>query len=150
MSATSDDSIDLGTVGNDLGDEDAGQDIPIHDRRGEPMFFTPAGATDPVPLTIRVAGTYSKRYRRHIEGVRLRGAKQRSASLTADQLTQENLEAAAVCCVDWCAAFQLDGKPAACTRENAVKLLGRAPWIREQVEAAMGDHARFFKSGSSS
>ena len=36
------------------------------------------------------------------------------------------------------------GTPLPCTKENVIAVLVAAPWIREEVEAAMNDHARFF------
>lgn len=39
--------------------------------------------------------------------------------------------------------FTLDGQELACTKENAVIVFERFPWIKEQVDAAVGDRANF-------
>lgn len=40
----------------------------------------------------------------------------------------------------------VDGQELACTKENAVALYERFPWIKEQVDTAVGDRANFIKN----
>lgn len=40
----------------------------------------------------------------------------------------------------------VDGEELACTKENAVAVYERFPWIKEQIDAAVGDRANFIKS----
>ena len=40
----------------------------------------------------------------------------------------------------------LDGQELTCTKENAVALYERFPWIKEQVDTAVGDRANFIKA----
>ncbi len=39
----------------------------------------------------------------------------------------------------------IDGKPVECNTENAIMVYERWPWIREQVNVAIGDRANFIK-----
>jgi hypothetical protein len=133
-------------------DEDQGQWVDLLDRRGEPWMYTAGIGADNQPIEkqarIRVAGTYSKVYRRHIEALRGRGAKQ-TKKQTGGEVTAEVIESAAVCCLEW-EGFAKGKQPYPCTRTAAIDLLTRAPWVLEQVQAAMVDHAGFFPKPSSS
>jgi len=40
----------------------------------------------------------------------------------------------------------VDGKELACNKDNAAALYERFPWIKEQVDAAVGDRANFIKA----
>jgi hypothetical protein len=96
-----------------------------------------------------VAGTYSRLYRRQLDAQRDRMLKARRAMLTAEQLTQNQIELVASCILGW-DGFTNAGAPFLCTHENAVTLLTKAPWVRDQLEDAMGDHANFFSPPSTS
>lgn len=149
MNASS--GIDLNNL--EASDEDRGQWIDLTDRRGDPWMYDAGGLdADNKPIQkqarIRVAGTYSKVYRQHLDAVRGRGARQ-SKKPSGREVTAEVVESAAVCCLEW-EGFGRQGVPLPCTRENAVDLLSRAAWVLEQVQAAMVDHAGFFSSGSPS
>lgn len=99
------------------------------------------------PVTITVVGTYSKTYRRVQNENRAKALKQRRSQLTPEQIDAKANEAVAGCIKGW-EGFLSDGKPFPFTRENAIALFEQAPWIREQVEEAMGDHAAFFPKPS--
>jgi hypothetical protein len=40
----------------------------------------------------------------------------------------------------------VEGKELPCTKDNAVILYERFPWIKEQVDTAVGDRANFIKT----
>jgi hypothetical protein len=73
--------------------------------------------------------------------------KQRRTSLTGEGLNRQQLELVAASIIAW-EGFTANGQPYQLTKENAIALLDKAPWIREQVEEAMGDHASFFPKPS--
>ncbi len=98
-------------------------------------------------VTITVMGTYSSTYRRAVAANRDRILKQRRATVDGDQLEQQAIETAASCIKAW-TGFTAGDKPYPLTKANAVALLTNAPWIREQVEEAMNDHASFFPKPS--
>lgn len=122
--------------------EDEGIVVPVKDERGEPQFV------GDVPVTITVAGTYSSVYRRALDAQRDRLMKRRRAS-TGDELQRQQLEIVAACILAWDGIMSGE-KAFPLTKENAIVLLEAAPWIRADVEAAMDDHAGFFKPASSS
>ena len=117
--------------------EDEGTVVQVKDENGD----TQEG------VTITVAGTYSSRYRRATDAQRERMLKSRRASLTGEQLNRQQLELVAACIISW-EGFTAEGKPYPLTKENAVALLDNAPWIREEVESAMGDHSAYFLASS--
>ncbi len=140
--------FELSAVGNVAATEDEGQILEIHDHRGAPLTFTAPDGTEK-PVTVRVAGTYSKVYRRAQEMLRERQIRQRRAKLTGEAVTRQSVELVAACILGWDGFFNA-GQPLAYERENVIEVLTRAPWIREQVEEAMVDHEGFFTSSSSS
>lgn len=66
---------------------------------------------------------------------------------TVEQMNADALEMAAALVIGWTVPVNLEGKPLEYSAANAVKLLGRFLWIREQVERAAGVRANFL-SGS--
>lgn len=124
--------------------EDEGTVVHVRGSDGEPMYF---GKDDAEPVTITVAGTYSKAYRRAVDAQRERLVKQRRVTLTGEALAKQQLELVAACVLAWSGIVDA-GKPLPCEKPNVLRLLTAAPWIREQVEEAMQDHAGFFGSSS--
>lgn len=98
-------------------------------------------------VTITVVGTYSATYRKAQAANRDKFLKGRRGPLSGDALEQQAIETTARCIKSW-TGLTSNGADFPCTRENAVSLLTNAPWIREQVEEAMHDHAAFFKKAS--
>ena len=98
-------------------------------------------------VTITVVGTYSQTYRKAQNANRDKWLKQRR--MDGDALEERSLETTAKCIKAW-TGFTSEGKPFPYTKENAIALLSGAPWIREQVEEAMNDHAGFFPKPSAS
>lgn len=123
--------------------EDEGNKVHLTDEAGELMY------EDKKPVTITVVGTYSKTYRRVQNEQRLKVLKGRRVQLTPDAVDAKANEALAACVLGW-EGFTSEGKPFPYSRDNAAALFAQAPWIREQVEEAMSDHASFFPKSSAS
>ena len=127
--------------------EDAGTVVHLCGLDDELMFFTPEGPkAKEQPVTITVAGSYSKRYRRaqNAQTTRaIKGGGRRGSRITGESLREQRENLAAACVLAWEGFFDA-GKPLDCTRENAAMVFERATWILEQVEAAQVDHASFF------
>ena len=124
--------------------EDEGVELHVRDEAGEKLYAdTPSGK---IPVVITVAGTYSKTYRRAAEANRDRAAKSRR--MDGDAMERQGLELVAKCILGWKGFFTDDActQLYALTKQNAIALLQGAPWIREQVEAAMMDHASFLRT----
>lgn len=135
--------MDLATVGQAASREDEGQVVHLRDAQGEPAFDA-AGQ----PVTVRIAGQYSKLYRRTQAEQAQRLLRQRGQRLTEEQLTRNRVELVAVCILEW-QGITNQGQPLPLTKDNASKLLALAPWVREQLEEVQGDHASFFGTSSS-
>lgn len=117
--------------------EDEGTTVNVLDEVGNPTGDT-----------ILVAGTYSTRYRKAQNDLRSKSVKHRGP-VTGDLVDERQLEVIAASIISW-EGFTSGGKPIPYNRHNAVALLTACPWIREQVEAAMTDHAAFFPKPSAS
>lgn len=121
--------------------EDEGTTIHLRDETNEKQYADEAKTQ---PVTITVVGTYSSRYRRLSDANRDKMLKQRRTQLDGDQLEEQGLELQAGCILGW-DGITANGEPFPYTKANAVALLRAAPWVREQVEAAMNDHASFLR-----
>ena len=132
--------FDLSAEKSKVEREDEGIVVTINDERGETMHFG-----DGQPVTVRVVGTYSKKYR---DAERLRVDRRfKRGGVDPDVIRKEALELTAECVLEWSGFFDA-GKPLDCTRANVVRVLDAVPWVRQQVEVAMEDHAGFSRAPS--
>lgn len=69
----------------------------------------------------------------------------RNPTPSPEELEQNGIELLAACTVGW-SGVVLDGKSLAFSKDNAKALYSRFPWIKEQVDAAIGDRANFIKA----
>jgi len=99
-------------------------------------------------VTITVVGTYSATYRKAQNQNRDKFLKQRG-NVDSEMIEKQSVETTARCIKAW-RGFTSNGVDFPCNRENAIAMLTNAPWIREQVEEAMNDHAGFFPKSSAS
>lgn len=122
--------------------EDEGTTIHVRDENNEKMY---QNAEQTTPVTITVVGTYSSRYRRLMEATGDRAWK-KAGRMEAEDNRKSALEIVAGCILEWDGFTTGDEKfevPYTYSKANAVVLLDQCPWIREQVEKAMSDHALF-------
>lgn len=104
------------------------------------------------PVTLVVAGADSdraKRAERATVNRRLKMAGRRSQSMTAEELDADALEILAACTLGW-SGFALDGQELECNVQNAKRLYGQFPWLREQAESFRQDRSNFLKASSAS
>jgi hypothetical protein len=122
---------------------------PIRDREEEGTVINVRDVSGEIQegVTITVVGTYSQTYRKAVNANRDKVLKERRSALDGDAIDSRTLETAAKCIKGW-TGFTADGQPFPYNKENAIALLTEAPWIREQVEEAMNDHASFFPKAS--
>ncbi|MDI6742661.1 MAG: hypothetical protein QMD11_07965 [Smithella sp.] len=83
-----------------------------------------------VEMKIKNAGTYLTR----------RGY----AGISTEEVAQGGIELLAGCTKSW-SGVVLDGISIDCTYDNAIMIYKRFPWIKEQVDTAIGDRANFIK-----
>ena len=120
--------------------QDKGTTVVFRDELGEAFTFkNEAGELQDV--TVLVAGTLSSRYRKAESAQRDRMLKRRTMTLTDETLQKNQLDLISACVLEW--NLHVDGKPVPCTKENVAQVLMSAPWLRNDLEAAMSDAARF-------
>lgn len=99
--------------------EDEGTWVHVRDASGEKQYYKVG--EEEKPVRIKVAGSYSKRYRRIADAQRERLLKTRRTSLTADGLADNQRELAAGCSMEW-EGFNANGQPFDCVPSNAALL----------------------------
>lgn len=116
--------------------QDEGVDVQIlHPKTGEELH-----------ISIKVAGPDSdrqKKARNAINNERLRMS--RNKRLTAAELEADALKITAASIISWSGVIE-NGKPVDLSTESAVAILTKYPFIREQLDSAVGDRAGFIKS----
>lgn len=68
----------------------------------------------------------------------------RTSVISVEEIDRDGLELLAACTKSWSGVI-VEGKTVECNKDNAIDLYERFPWIKEQVDAAMGDRANFIK-----
>ncbi len=110
-------------------------------------LYHPATNAD-LGITIRVLGKDSDEFRRisNAQNKRRLDRMQRGGFRVSmpspEEMEQNAIELLASCTVGWTGVV-LEKKPLPFSKENAKMLYTRVPWIREQVDAAIGDRANF-------
>lgn len=108
------------------------------------------GTNEDLGITIRVLGKDSDKFITVSRGQnKKRMAKMtkggfRTTAIPVEEIEQDSLMLLAACTVGWVGVV-VDGKALDFNEDNAVMVYERFPWIREQVDAAMGDRANFIK-----
>lgn len=102
----------------------------------------------PIGLVIQVVGTDSAAYQniqRKLQNRRLqKWQRNRSTKMSAEQLEEEQLELLCSCIHSW-TGMVVDGKEVEFSPDAAREILVRFPFVREQIDEAIGDRANFLK-----
>ena len=97
------------------------------------------------PITITLIGQDSEKVkkRQRVEmNKRLKSG--RRQTMTAEELEEQGLHLLAFCTLAW-SGIKLDGQDLECSADKAVTVYQRLPWLKEQVDAFVGDRANFLK-----
>lgn len=128
------------------------KEIPVHIRGADlkPAWWTDDTGTKR-PVLIWVTGEHSD-YMRQAES-RIRRRKLKPNEMTGELFYNDNIEKAAACTRRWEGLFSRtrQGGPrveVACIPHNVKELYKKCPWVLEDVEEGIRDHARFFESNS--
>jgi hypothetical protein len=127
--------VDISNAKSVAEQEEEGTVVHVKDASGELAY------NGDKPVTITVMGTYSTTYRKAVSSNRDKWLKRRQ-TLDGDSLDKQAIETTAACVKSW-DGFTSGTDPYPATKANVIALLENAPWIREQVETAMGDHQLF-------
>ncbi len=116
------------------------------------QIFHPGTNVD-LGIVINVLGKDSDEFQR----VSRAQSKKRMAKLTKggfrpqnmtpppEELEADGIALLAACTKAW-SGVVVEGKALDCTTDNAAMVYERFPWIKEQVDAAIGDRANFIKA----
>ena len=74
-----------------------------------------------------------------------KGGFRNTAPVPVEEIDQDSLSLLAACTKSWKGVI-VEGKAIECTPDNVVMIYERFPWIREQVDTAIGDRANIIKS----
>ncbi len=127
--------------------EDVGVEIHLHDLEEEDIWYTDREGNKHA-VTMTVAGTFSKRYRKAEATMQTRRIKRRRIRITGEQLMDDTETLTASCVIGWSGFFDQHGHPIECNKTNVRRVFERFPHIRQQVQVAMEDHETFFKASS--
>ncbi len=125
-------------------DGEASLPLPLELPNGETL-----AGTDGQPVTLQIISVDDPRYlktqRRIIDEQLTKSKRKRGAQMNAAELARQNVRLVAAAVVGWSNNFVVSGEPFAYSAENAERMMEDWPFIREQVDEAINDRARFFK-----
>ena len=102
---------------------------------GVRVFISLAGADSAIHR--KATATLAKRRLSSMKGFRYR-------SLHPEKFESEGIEVLAACTLDW-KGVVVDGAPLPCSRDNAIQLYTRFPWLREQVDQFVSDRSAYLQ-----
>ena len=133
--------IDLSSIDTVAG-ANAGFDVQIYH----------PGTNEDLGIIIRVLGKDSDEFQKISRAQSKKrmakmskGGNFRNTNLPLEEIERDSLDLLAACTKSW-AGVKLEGKDLECNAANAVMIYERFPWIKEQVDTAIGDRANFIKS----
>lgn len=133
-------TIDLSKIDTIAG-ANAGFDVQIYH----------PGTNEDLGITIKVLGKDSDEFRKISQAqskkrmAKISKAGFRNSNVPLEEIERDGLELMAACTKAWTGVV-IDGKALECNAVNAIELYERFPWIREQVDLAIGDRANFIPS----
>jgi hypothetical protein len=118
--------------------------------QGRELQLRHPGTGAALAATLRVRGYDSDAYRLVLEAQQQRRLERLPThKVTVEDMKADALELHATLIAGW-AHIDVDGQPFEYSETNAVALLKRFPWIREQVEVAAADRGKFLPASASS
>lgn len=74
-----------------------------------------------------------------------KGGFRASTAIPVEEIEQDGIALLAACTKSWGGVI-VEGEEIECTTANAVMIYERFPWIREQIDMAVGDRANFIRA----
>ena len=102
-------------------------------------------------ITIHVIGRDSDEFKRVLWAqskkriAKMQKSGNRPGLFYPEDSERDGLELLAACTKSWSGVI-VKGKTLECTPDNVIMVYEQFPWIREQVDAAIGDRANFIKA----
>lgn len=128
-------AFDLNSL-NGLSDaQEQGTEVEItHPKTGEPLG-----------IIVKVAGPDSKKQKKARSAVLQDRIDKKIRRITGDQLEAEAISMTASSIISW-SGIEIDGKAVEFSADNAVMVLTRWPFIREQIQSVSDDRSNFIKT----
>ena len=126
----------------------ASRDVAAKAEEGAELEVLDPATGEAVGVYIMLAGADSSVHRKasvNISKRRLNGQKGfRNRGFDPEKAEAENIEILAACTLSWKGVL-VDGAPLPCSRDNAIKMYTRFPWLREQVEQFISDRSAYLQ-----
>lgn len=110
------------------------------------------GTNEDLDITINVLGKDSDEFQKVSRAQSKKrmakmqkGGFRSTTAIPVEEIEADGIQLLAACTKTW-AGVVMDGKTIDCTADNAVMIYERFPWIKEQIDTAIGDRANFIKS----
>ena len=110
------------------------------------------GTSEDLDITINVLGKDSDAFQKVSRGQNKRrmakmskGGFRNVSTPPVEEIESDGIELLASCTTGW-SGVVIDKKEIEFSKENAVMIYDRFPWIKEQVDLAIGDRANFIKA----
>lgn len=101
------------------------------------------------PWRIQVLGGDSKEFKRAISFEHEKAAKSRKQVMSLEKRDQGGINALSAITVGW-ENIRMGGELVPFSRENAIELYTKYPWLKEQVDAFTAERSNFLKSAPTS
>lgn len=125
-------------------------DTRRYGEQGREIRLKHPGTGAELAAALHVRGYDSDAYRRVLDAQQQKRLDRLpSHKVTVDEMRADALELHATLIAGW-SNISMDGEPFEYSEANAVTLLRRFPWIREQVEVAAADRGKFLPTPASS
>ena len=136
--------MDFGTI-NTSEDSNRGSTYHVIDPyTEEPAYVKVGKATEAVAVSITLLGPDSDKVRRFQTEMVRASIKKRKTALDPEELERRMTRQIANAIMSWEGIVE-NGEPMECTAENALELLTKHTWLREQLAGFQQDRANFSK-----
>lgn len=126
----------------------ASRDVAAKAEEGAELEVLDPVTSEAVGVYIVLAGADSSVHRKATANLtkrRINGQKGfRAKGFDPEKAEAESIEILAACTLSW-KGVQVDGAPLPCSRDNAIKMYTRFPWLREQVEQFISDRSEYLQ-----
>ena len=126
----------------------ASRDVAAKAEEGAELEVLDPVTGEAVGAYITLAGADSVVHRKAVANISKRRFNNqkgfRNTGFDPERMEAESIEILAACTLSW-KGVTLEGAALPCSRDNAIKMYTRFPWLREQVEAFISDRSEYLQ-----